>query len=142
MLLDADDDDLEISARKVKVLCRADLEEARATGKTGTLVYSIAAFMRIRLRPDVRVNEQYNSLIRQINERCRNLSLGLMAARINLKKWLGVGTRGANLRWSCIRPRAEVLLSQLMQHVEVSIGIVGLAQAGLVRPTTLGVFFF
>lgn len=75
-------------------------------------------FLRTHSRSDVRTNEQYNSLVRQINERCRNISLSLLSARVNLKKMLGVGCRGAKMRWSSVRPKAEALLSTLMQHAD------------------------
>jgi hypothetical protein len=80
-------------------------------------MFSIAAMYRNNVRGDVRINEQYNSLIRQQSERCRRISLPLLSSRCNLKKFLNVGTRGASTRWSVLKPRAEILLKELLnQH--------------------------
>jgi hypothetical protein len=117
-ILDTADADLEISTRKIKAICKDELDIAQATGKAGPLLYSIACYMKRCIKGDVRVNEQYNSLIRQINERCRNISLALLSARTNMKKAMKVGTRGASLKWSTVKPRAEALLRQLMQQVD------------------------
>jgi hypothetical protein len=125
LLLSTPDEDLDISSRKVKALCLLELVQARDLGTIGTICWSISAFMRVRMRPDVRVNEQYNSLVRMMNERCRHVSLGLLSARVNLKKMLGVGTRGASMKWSQIRPRAEILLNQMMQHGDEADTVMG-----------------
>ncbi|CAK0836755.1 unnamed protein product [Prorocentrum cordatum] len=122
-ILEAAEGELEITTRKLRALCHHDLVQARDTGTCGTLLYSITMCMRCYSKADVRDNEQYNSLIRQMNMRCRNIGLPLMSSRINVKKWLGVGTRGASMRWSSIKPRAEALLRQLLPFAEQAQGI-------------------
>ena len=70
----------------------------------------------MELRTDIRINEQYNSLIRTLCTRCRMIGLPLLSARVNLKKQLGVGTRGVTMKFSSLKSHAQVILDDITSH--------------------------
>jgi hypothetical protein len=117
-ILETDPNHLEVTTKKIRALCGEDLRRAAATGTTSHVLHGIITMMRVNLKSDTRANEQFNSLIRVINDRCRNIGLDTLDARCSIKKQLGVGTRGVNLRWSSIRPHASTVLVDAVQNFE------------------------
>ena len=115
-MLAADEGLLEANTLKVLRLCRADVEQAAACGRTGPLLHSIAASMSTAGKVDVRVNEGHNSLIRACCERARHIGLPLLSTRCNIKKELNIGTRGANSRWQRLRPVCAGVLEDCLNH--------------------------
>ena len=95
--------DLELATRKVRQLFHAELGHAAATGLCEARLFSVCLALRVHLFPDVEQNEGYNSIIRCIIERCRHISLPLLAARANIKKTLGLGSRSSSSKWSSVR---------------------------------------
>jgi hypothetical protein len=77
--------------------------------------------IRTELRTDIRINEQYNSLIRTLFTRCRMIGLPLLSSRVNLKKQLGVGTRGVTMKFSSLKPHAQVILDDITAHHEQAV---------------------
>ena len=69
------------------------------------------------------MNEGHNSLIKAMSDRCKNITLPLLSGRVNLKRELGVGMRGANTRWSAIRPHAKAILEESFTCSDVVPGI-------------------
>ena len=98
LIVDANPADLEITTRKFKTIWSEQLQHSAASGLCDPSMYTNASLIASKLRPDIRCNEQYNSLIRILSERSRRLGLPLLSSRCNLKKTLGVGTRGVSLR--------------------------------------------
>ena len=117
IMLETQNANLEINARKLKVIAYDDLVEAAAHGTTGPFLYAACFAIRVKLKSDTRSNEQYNSLIRCITQRCRGISLQLLDARCNIKKAIGVGTRGASTKWSCLRERAQHVLDDVVDNM-------------------------
>ena len=109
---------LEITAKKVRVVFKEDLEQAAANGTTGPALYGAIMMLKTQLKADTRSNEQFNSLIRILNERARTIHLDLLDARCRIKKALGGGTRGVNMRWSKIRPAATTILEDCIAQYD------------------------
>ena len=82
---------LDVATAKVLVWCYADVLAARDHGTTGPVLFSICCSLRIHLHQDVQENESYNSLLKKISARCPNIGIVLLAARVNIKKGLGLG---------------------------------------------------
>ena len=104
-LLETADEDLEVTARKVKRLFRVGVEQA---ARDGTCSESLWVFLRtfgLVFKADVQALEGVNSMIKSINGRCPNLSLALLDARLRSRKhmvlegslWLLRGRAGG--RW-------------------------------------------
>ena len=83
-------------------------------GTCGPALSFMAMHLRRNLKADTRANEQFNSLIRIVNERCRNIGLNTLDSRCAIKKELGIGTRC--LRWNRLRPQAELVLNDAVNH--------------------------
>ena len=108
--------ELEITSRKLRYLFAEDLQLAAPAGTIGCNLFGVWMLLRTSIKSDTRSNEQYNSLIRVLNERARNVGLDTVSARANIKIQLGVGTRGVNLKWSAIRPHAAQMLANAIEH--------------------------
>ena len=110
---------LEISSAKVLVICWGDVEQAAAHGITGPLLFSISMALRSYLWQDVEENEGHNSRLKKISERAPHIGVILLAARANLKKALGLGSRGSHSKCSKVRPLASEILSLCIEnHVD------------------------
>jgi hypothetical protein len=114
---------LEISALKVLILCRADVELAAASGKCGMRLYAISMEIRCGLHPSVEELEGYNNIIRVNTERCPIMSLPLLSARCNIKKQLNIGFRGSTMKWSVIQNSAHALLIACLAASEVEVSL-------------------
>ena len=110
--------DLELATRKVRQLFHAELGQAAATGLCEAPLFSVCMALRVHLFADVEQNEGYNSVIRCITERCRHISLPPLAARVNTKKTLGLGSRSSSSKWSFVRPGCAQLLEECLHHHE------------------------
>ena len=119
-LLGHDIHKLDITSRKFVRICKSELEDTVTSGLAGERTYAMALLMRNNLLPDAQRNVQYNSLISTISKRCRHIGLPLLCARANMKKTLGVGTRGAAHKWSHIRAACSGVLDDLERHVPLS----------------------
>ncbi len=116
---------LDISSLKLRIILKDDLEFAAMYGVCGVTLWSVAMCLRESLQGDVQVCEGYNSLVKISSTRCRNISLPLLAARVGLKKTLGLGSRGASSKWSNIRERALEVLNQALSHYDEASVVLG-----------------
>jgi hypothetical protein len=98
----------------LKLMCilRPEFDLAARTGKTGNTLYAIAKVMRRHVPCEVETNEGYNRLVKCVSERSPNINLCLLDARVNVKKRINVGSRGATTRWSQVRDRATHILNE------------------------------
>ena len=118
LLLDTLDDDLDISTLKIKILYIAEIRFSAATGTCEGRLFSVGMQFRTFVLVTVKDAEGYNSLIKIQSTRCPNIGLLLLAARVNNKKALGLGTRGADVRWASVRPGAQKLLNECMESCD------------------------
>ncbi len=107
------------STLKLRCLFRADFEEAARSGRTGTQLYAVTLALRMYLPCEVETNEGYNRLVKCIADRAPNIKLSLLDARANIKKRLGVGSRGACSKWSVVRSSSERILEETLEHYEL-----------------------
>jgi hypothetical protein len=75
VVLATDDEDLDITSRKIKILCRDELEQAAADGTFQMTsrrwgLYGICRSIRDLLHIDCEENEGYNSLVRPCFRHC------------------------------------------------------------------------
>ena len=91
------------------------------TGLADLAMWTAVRMLRRSARADVRVNEGHNSLIKAMANRCPRIGLPLLSARVNVKKELGLGSRGASKRWSSIRPALQRVLESSM-HADHEVG--------------------
>lgn len=101
---------LESNTAKLRQLCEGDFEQCAQDGTVGPLLYSVVGSWKRVARSDVARNEGHNSLIKSINNRCRNIGLPLLSARSNAKKELGVGVRGAPQKWRQVKLDALAMI--------------------------------
>jgi hypothetical protein len=88
-LFETPDRCLDPTSAKVKAIFRADVWECSQTGKCPLPLWAYMVGVTKMAQSDVQVNESINSSIKKVNERSRNITLPLMAARIALRKDLG-----------------------------------------------------
>lgn len=105
---------LELNARKLKKLFGTEV--FRHMAETGTCpnpaLFSWGfAFSKCQ-KSDIVLNESHNSLIKSIVSSCKRIGLPLLSARCNVKRELGVGSKGAIQRWSKLRGKAADLLEE------------------------------
>ena len=67
---------------------------------------------------DVQWMEGLNSLVKLIGNRAPNISLELLSSRISLKKRMGIGRRGSDLRYSSIAPRLQDIVMECVQAAD------------------------
>ncbi len=87
------DEDLEATARKVKRLFLIGVERAAGDGTCTDDLWLLFKSMGLLLKADVQELEGVNSMIKSICQRCPNLTLPVLDARLRLKKALGFGGR-------------------------------------------------
>ena len=116
MLAEAEESKLEINALKVLVLCRPEVEFAAATGRCRGRLYSIAMEIRVRLKVSVEVIEGYHNIIRVNTCRPPNMGLPLLSARCNIKKALGIGSKGSSKKLAAVSDSAHALLLECVEH--------------------------
>eukprot|EP00973_Karenia_brevis_P094446 12422532-Karenia_brevis.AAC.1 len=105
--MDAEDQGLDNALLKIKLLFESDLQMAADTGRTGQGLWALGKCIKMFLKGDAVENEQFNSLISSMCNRCRNLTLPLLSSRVCLKKRLGVGGCNSSSRWSNVRDAAS-----------------------------------
>ena len=108
-------DGFDDTAMKLKAWCRGDLEQAALDGTTGQQLHTCVFLIRAHVHADTQENEGANSVIRVISDRCRNIGLPLLDARVRLRKALGLAQRGQRTRWADRRPHALALLRTATQ---------------------------
>ena len=77
--MDTPEDSLEITARKLKVLFRDEIQQAADDGTTGPNMYAVAECLCQFLLGHVQRNEGVNSAIKRWVEKCPNISLPLLS---------------------------------------------------------------
>lgn len=104
-IADTADERLEFNARKLKQLFGVDVfRAAAASGTCSVDLYCFGLALRKGQRSDVVLNEGQNSLLKAMTTNCRRIGLPLLSSRANIKRELGVGSRGAVQKWSLLRP--------------------------------------
>eukprot|EP00959_Pyramimonas_sp_CCMP1952_P327306 6852316-Pyramimonas_sp.AAC.1 len=113
-LLVLEADELEHSTFKVRDAYKADIEFAARTGFCTRELWTFIQVLRVHVYSDIQECEGVNSLTKHIADQCRGIKLPLLSARVQVKKALGLGTRGLRHKWSSVRPRAARLLQMCM----------------------------
>ena len=85
MLRDTMDQDLDITTRKLRLLCPADIEVAATTGLCGRRLYTILLTFAKMMFGDIQELESLNSLLKIQSRKAPNASLELVDARVRLK---------------------------------------------------------
>lgn len=124
-LLDTPDKDLEANARKIKHICREDLEYIVQEGKFnlkstkfGNILWAILNSLADVWAIDTELVESINSMIRLIGTRSPRIELIGMSSRIMIKKSilpLGPVKRAAAKKWSVVRSCAQPVLKELVE---------------------------
>ena len=91
------------TAKLLGIFGKKKFQHVAETGKCPEDLYAVGVALRKSQRADVMLNESHNSLIKSIATTCRRIGLPLLSARCNVKRELGVGSRGASQRWSLLR---------------------------------------
>ncbi|CAE7836286.1 unnamed protein product, partial [Symbiodinium necroappetens] len=128
-LLSADDNLLELNAKKLKCLCYSELEfiaregrfDFRATS-TGSKLYAILRATSSVFLGDTQLVESTNSIIRLISSRCPRIDLPTLSSRLIVQKSCafasasgeGVDDDSACKRWSAVKRRAGPVLEDLL----------------------------
>lgn len=81
--------DLEVNAVKLRLLCHDHIELSRLTGRCTPWFWRFLCVLAQTLKPDVQLNESFNSGIKLQAERNPNISLELLSSRLSLKHALG-----------------------------------------------------
>ena len=114
---------LESNARKLRTLCRDELEHLAQEGRfdltatrQGSKLYAIVSTMAELLKGDTQLVESINSIVRLIGTRCPNIDLETMSARITTKKAVTgnlSGTGALAKRWTNVLTHAKPLLLEM-----------------------------
>lgn len=99
-----------MNSLKLRRIMPGRLEHAAATGMCGPDLWAFVKGLCLFAKADIANNEGHTSLIKGQCQRTRNIGLPLLSARCNIKRELGIGTRGACTRWSQVRDSAAQIL--------------------------------
>ena len=124
-LLATPDKDLEANARKIKHVCKQDLEyivqngsfDLRAT-RYGNILWAVLNSLADVWANDTELVESINSIIRLIGTRSPRIELNSMSARVMIKKTvlpLQPQKKAAAKKWSIVRSFAQPLLQEMIQ---------------------------
>ena len=124
-LLATPDKDLEANARKIKHICKEDLEYIVQQGRFdlgatryGNILWTILNSLADVWANDTELVESINSIIRLIGTRSPRIELSSMSARIMIKKTvlpLQPQKKAAAKKWSIVRSFAQPLLQEMIQ---------------------------
>lgn len=81
--------DLEVNAVKIRLMCHDHIQVSRMTGRCTPWFWRFLCVLAQTLKPDVQLNESFNSGIKLQAERNPNISLELLSSRLSLKHALG-----------------------------------------------------
>ena len=90
----------DLNMAKIVAWAKDDIEEAASLGVCGLKLITISKVIRERMTSNTQEIEGVNSIIRLISERCRNVGLDLLDARVRVKKALGLGSVDQPRKWS------------------------------------------
>jgi len=99
---------------------RVDIETGADCGKVGMGLWITCQLIRTKLFPDTQASEGYNSIIKSLSSRARNIGLPLLSSRCNIKKALSVGGRGTSKKWSAVRHQAAHVLMDALEHSDAT----------------------
>lgn len=115
-LLNTPDDQLEFNSRRLKKLCKEELQFVAEEGRfnfqwstRGSMLFSIVSSMADGLMGDTQLSESINSCIKLICTRCPKIDLSTLSARITTKKAIEVKSK----KWSVVKKTALPLLREL-----------------------------
>ena len=116
--MSTDVNSLEVTTRKVRNLFPEEIKYSQETGlckiKLWVFILGLCRF----LKAHIATNEGYNSLLKGLAVRCRNIGLPLLSARCNIKRSIGVGMRGSQTRWGSIKGVAAGVLQDALENFE------------------------
>ena len=130
-LLSADDNLMELNAKKLKCLCYSELEFIAREGRfnfratsAGSKLYAILRAMSAVFLGDTQLVESINSIIRLISSRCPRIDLPTLSSRLIVKKscafaratgeGIDIDDDSACKRWSAVKRRAGPVLQDLL----------------------------
>lgn len=118
LILDSDSADLDSATRKLRTQFQSGLVVVAESGYLGPKLYIVLLACRTMAPADNEEVEGANSLIKNISTACPRIDLPLLAARICIKKHLGVGdTRGSSTRHDVLFNRAATMCDNLVDYV-------------------------
>jgi hypothetical protein len=92
----------------------ADILIASDRGTCTFKLFVVVNGIRRFLHATTQAVEGVNSVIRLVSDRCKNIGLLLLDARVRIKKALGLGSADQSAKWSQKRPKALQLLRDCM----------------------------
>ena len=115
-LLNTPDDQLEFNSRRLKKLCKEELQFVAEEGRfnfqwstRGSMLFGIVSSMADGLMGDTQLSESINSCIKLICTRCPKIDLSTLSARITTKEAIEVKSK----KWSVVKNIALPLLKEL-----------------------------
>lgn len=118
-------DRLEISTQKFKDICEEDFSEAARDGTCPMVLYAMCVMLRVKVKADVRCQEEYNSLVKSVTTRNKRINLPLLSARCNIKKALNIGRRGVKYRWRLLKDHARKVVDECSTNYESALHVWG-----------------
>lgn len=126
-VLGANSDHLEPTTRKIRALCKHELQHCYDTGifekesksPSGPLLFCLIKSLALLMPSDTQVIEGMNSIVKLIGRRCPNITLELLSARLVVKRFLSGassdGSVGRRRKYSSIKGFAEEAVKELSQ---------------------------
>ena len=112
-LLESQDNMLDGTTRKIRMLCKGELQHVAATGMfvRGSLLHGILSMSGLRLKLDSGELESVNSQIKTtIEQGSTQMSLELLSSRVNTRKTITMSASG-NTKLKIVKPIAQKLAS-------------------------------
>ena len=110
-MLDTDDLNLHLVARKVKKIFHDEVVQGAESGTVGMQLWTAIRLVVVKWRPDVQEVEGINNIIQQVVRAAPRVTLPLLDARVGLRKMLGMGSRKArDKKWSQQAPTVAKLV--------------------------------
>ena len=108
-MISMDERDMHITALKIRTLFRPIIESCARDGMLCTTLWVPIRIVCEKLTGSSQDMEMLNKLIKNGCKQAPNISLGLLDARVGVRRELRLGSRSdKDLKWSDIDPRAKV----------------------------------
>lgn len=112
------EENIDLQTRKIRTILKDELNVAKTSGKCPQKLYAVVFAIGQKMFSDVQEMEGLNSLVKLIGNRAPNISLELLSSRISLKKRMGIGRRGSDLRYSSIAPQLQDIVMECVQAAD------------------------
>ncbi|CAK0893467.1 unnamed protein product, partial [Prorocentrum cordatum] len=116
-LVESDSRALHRTAAKIKALFEPELRECMLSGKLSASLWAPIHMVGQSWKGDTQEIEGINNVIQVRCDRAPRIGMGLLDARVGLRKELGLGSRQSrHMKWSEIAPHVEAMVRDSMAH--------------------------